>query len=194
MKKKCIFLQDNAPAHKSIKPMAKINELCIELLPHPPYSDALAFSDFYLFPNLKRWLQIVEIPDWAEKRLCYRINRIFAEKVVFSLSSYELIEFPSNISLSHQFAKDYFRILFLTVFRFLYIQEHCYNTTYLTYSLVNAQSTIWFDPNLIPDIINNISNYHGSSLKEHKKYNCYNLGDRYFYYSINFINNIVLSQ
>ena len=51
------FLQDNAPAHKSIKTMAKINKLRFELLPHPPYSPDLALSDFYLFPNLKRWLQ-----------------------------------------------------------------------------------------------------------------------------------------
>ena len=37
--------------------MAKINELRFELLPHPPYSPDLAPSDFYLFPNFKRWLQ-----------------------------------------------------------------------------------------------------------------------------------------
>ena len=48
-KKKCIFLQDNAPAHTSIKAIAKINELRFELLPHPPYSSDLAPSDFYLF-------------------------------------------------------------------------------------------------------------------------------------------------
>ena len=37
--------------------MAKINELHFELLPHPPYFPDLASSDFYLSPNLKRWLQ-----------------------------------------------------------------------------------------------------------------------------------------
>lgn len=56
-KKKCIFLQDNAPAHKSIKTMAKLHELRFELLLHPPYSPDLAPSDYYLFPNFKRWLQ-----------------------------------------------------------------------------------------------------------------------------------------
>ena len=57
LKKKCIFLQNNAPAHKSIKMIANINELRFGLLPHPPYSPYLAPSIFYLFPNLKRWLQ-----------------------------------------------------------------------------------------------------------------------------------------
>lgn len=56
-KKKPIFLQDNAPAHKSVKTMAKLHELRFELLPHPPYSPDLAPSDYYLFPNLKRWLR-----------------------------------------------------------------------------------------------------------------------------------------
>ena len=57
LKKKCIFLQDNAPAHKSINAMAKINEFRFELLSHPPYSPDLESRDFYLFQNLKRWLQ-----------------------------------------------------------------------------------------------------------------------------------------
>ena len=54
LKQKCIFLQDNAPSHKSIKTMAKINELRFKLLPHPPYFLDLAASDFDIFPNLKR--------------------------------------------------------------------------------------------------------------------------------------------
>ena len=47
LKIKCIFLQDNAPARKSIKAIAKINEIRLELLPHPPYSLDMAPSDFY---------------------------------------------------------------------------------------------------------------------------------------------------
>ena len=50
-------LQDNASAHKSIKIMAKINELRFGLLPHPSYFLDLAPSIFVLFPNLQRWLQ-----------------------------------------------------------------------------------------------------------------------------------------
>ncbi|KAM8718912.1 hypothetical protein ACLKA7_011591 [Drosophila subpalustris] len=40
-KKKVLFHQDNAPCHKSMKTMAKLNELGFELLPHPPYSPDL---------------------------------------------------------------------------------------------------------------------------------------------------------
>lgn len=54
-KKKILFHQDNAPCHKSAIAMAKINELQFELLPHAPYSPDLAPSDFYLFPNLKKF-------------------------------------------------------------------------------------------------------------------------------------------
>ena len=55
-KKKVLFHQDNAPCHKSMKTMAKLQELCFELLPLPPYSTDLAPSDFFLFSGLKRML------------------------------------------------------------------------------------------------------------------------------------------
>lgn len=56
-KKKVLFHQDNAPCHKSMKTMAKLNELRFELLCHPPYSPDLAPSDYWLFADLKRMLQ-----------------------------------------------------------------------------------------------------------------------------------------
>ncbi|XP_025829860.1 uncharacterized protein LOC112904322 [Agrilus planipennis] len=40
----------------SIVATAKINDLKFELMPHPPYSPDLAPSDYFLFPNLKKWL------------------------------------------------------------------------------------------------------------------------------------------
>jgi histone-lysine N-methyltransferase SETMAR len=52
-KKKIIFDQDNAPAHKSVLAMGKLRDLHYELLEHPHYSSDLAPSDFYLFPKLK---------------------------------------------------------------------------------------------------------------------------------------------
>ena len=55
-KKKVLFYQDNAPCHKSMKTMAKLNELGFELLPHPPYSPDLATSDYFMFSDLKRML------------------------------------------------------------------------------------------------------------------------------------------
>jgi histone-lysine N-methyltransferase SETMAR len=56
-KKKIIFHQDNAPAHKSVLTISKLTELKYELLEHPPYSPDLAPSDFHLFPNLKKALR-----------------------------------------------------------------------------------------------------------------------------------------
>ena len=41
-KKKVLFHQDNAPCHKSMKSMAKLQELGFELLPYSPYSPDLA--------------------------------------------------------------------------------------------------------------------------------------------------------
>jgi histone-lysine N-methyltransferase SETMAR len=55
-KKKIIFHQDNAPAHKSVLAMGKLRDLPCKFLEHPPYSPDLAPSDFYLSPKLKPFL------------------------------------------------------------------------------------------------------------------------------------------
>jgi histone-lysine N-methyltransferase SETMAR len=55
-KKKVLFHHDNAPAHTSRIVTAKLEELRFERVPHAPYSPDLAPSDFFLFPNLKKWL------------------------------------------------------------------------------------------------------------------------------------------
>ncbi|XP_033229066.1 uncharacterized protein LOC117180685 [Belonocnema kinseyi] len=47
----------NGPCHKSMKTMAKINELGFDLLPHHPYSPDLDPSDYWLFADLKKMLQ-----------------------------------------------------------------------------------------------------------------------------------------
>jgi len=44
-------------SHTSLKAMVKLDQLRFELVAHSPYSPDLAPSDYYLFPNLKRWLQ-----------------------------------------------------------------------------------------------------------------------------------------
>ena len=54
--KKILFHDDNAPSHTSNIAQAKKHELGFKSLPHPPYSPDLTSSDYYLFPNLKRWL------------------------------------------------------------------------------------------------------------------------------------------
>jgi len=54
--KKVLFHHDNAPAHTSAIVVAKLMEIGFQLVSHPPYSPDLAPSDYYLFPNLKKWL------------------------------------------------------------------------------------------------------------------------------------------
>ena len=56
-KKKILFHDDNVLSHTSKTAKAKKHELGFESLPHPPFSLDLAPSDFYLFPNFKRWLR-----------------------------------------------------------------------------------------------------------------------------------------
>ena len=55
-KKKVLFHQNNAPCHKSLATMAKLNELSFELLSYPPYLPDLAPRDYYLFIDLKKML------------------------------------------------------------------------------------------------------------------------------------------
>jgi histone-lysine N-methyltransferase SETMAR len=55
-KKKIIFHQDNAPAHKRVLAMKKLRDLHYELLEHPPCSPDVAPSDFSLFPKFKFFL------------------------------------------------------------------------------------------------------------------------------------------
>jgi len=54
--KKVLFHHDNASAHSSRVVTAKLMELRFQLVPHPLYSSDLALSDYYLFPNMKKWL------------------------------------------------------------------------------------------------------------------------------------------
>jgi histone-lysine N-methyltransferase SETMAR len=54
--KKFLFHYDNAPAHSSGVVVAKLLELGFQLVPHPPYSPDLAPLDYYLCPNMKKWL------------------------------------------------------------------------------------------------------------------------------------------
>ena len=56
VRKNVLFHEDNVPVHISVITMAKINEWKFKLLPHAPYSSDLVPSDYFLFPNLKKWL------------------------------------------------------------------------------------------------------------------------------------------
>ena len=56
-KEKVLFYQGNAPCHRSIRTMVKLNELSFQLLPHAPYSPDLAPSDYWLFADMNKMLQ-----------------------------------------------------------------------------------------------------------------------------------------
>lgn len=58
-----LLLHDNAPVHKSRVAQAAIRDCGFEQLDHPPYSPDLAPSDYFLFPNLKRFLKGTRFDD-----------------------------------------------------------------------------------------------------------------------------------
>ncbi|GFY15494.1 mariner transposase [Trichonephila clavipes] len=90
-KKKVLFYQDNVPAYKSIIAMAKINELKLEFLPHSLYSPYLAPSDYYLFPNLKKWPSCQRL--FNDEEVMSGVNDYFEEQdSSFYKKSIELIE------------------------------------------------------------------------------------------------------
>ena len=51
------LLQDNAPAHTSKVAMAAEKEFGYKILTHPPFSQDLAPSDYFLFPKSKESLR-----------------------------------------------------------------------------------------------------------------------------------------
>lgn len=58
-----LFLQDNAPAHRSEVALNAIHSAGFEILEHPAYSPDLAPSDFHLFPKLKEHIRGTKFDD-----------------------------------------------------------------------------------------------------------------------------------
>jgi len=52
-----LFLQDNAPAHRTLATHKRLVYLGFQCLNHPPYSPDLAPSDYHLPPGLKKQLK-----------------------------------------------------------------------------------------------------------------------------------------
>jgi hypothetical protein len=86
MKEKCrgkvtkgvLFLQYNAPAHRTLETQKKLASLGFQCLDHPTYSPDLAPSDYHLFPGLKkqlksaifrptRWSLLPRRPGWKDQ-------------------------------------------------------------------------------------------------------------------------------
>jgi histone-lysine N-methyltransferase SETMAR len=49
-----LFLQNNAPAHRTLATQKKLTNLSFQCLDHPPYSPYLAPSYYYPFSNKKK--------------------------------------------------------------------------------------------------------------------------------------------
>ena len=76
-KKKNLFYQDNGPFHTSA--VAKICELHLELVYHPPYLPDLEPGDFFLFYKLKEALGGQKFS--SNEELINFVNSYFEEKV-----------------------------------------------------------------------------------------------------------------
>jgi len=61
-----LFLHDNALAHRALATQKKLADLGFQCLDHPPYSPALAPSDYHLFPGLKKQLKGLHFSSDAE--------------------------------------------------------------------------------------------------------------------------------
>src|SRR4051812_41333368 len=55
-RKGAILLQDNARPHIAYKPLKKLKELNIEVLPYPPYFADLSPTDYHLFKFFAHFL------------------------------------------------------------------------------------------------------------------------------------------
>ncbi|GFT35508.1 mariner Mos1 transposase [Trichonephila clavipes] len=90
-KKKALFCQDNAIAHKSVIAMTKINECKFELLSHASYSPDLAPLDYFLFSNLKKWLSGQQFS--IDEEVILAVNGYFEEQdCSYNKKGIELIE------------------------------------------------------------------------------------------------------
>jgi histone-lysine N-methyltransferase SETMAR len=52
-----LFLENNAAPHNMTITQQKLADIYFEVLKQPAYSPDLAPSDYYLFPNLKKYLK-----------------------------------------------------------------------------------------------------------------------------------------
>jgi [histone H3]-lysine36 N-dimethyltransferase SETMAR len=82
-KNKVLFHQDNAPCHKSMKSMAKLNELWLQIASSSTVSPDLAPSDYFLFADLKKMLAGKKFKD--NDGLIAETEAYFADKTKESI-------------------------------------------------------------------------------------------------------------
>jgi len=93
-----LYHHDNASSHTSLKAMAKLDQLRFELVAHP-HSPDLAPSDYYLFPNLKRWFQGKRFTSRKSSRKPRRISKAWTFRTTEKISKCWKIAI-SSVSLS----------------------------------------------------------------------------------------------
>ena len=65
------------PAHISAIVATKLMEVGFQFVSNPPYSPDLASSDYYLFPNMKKWLAGKRF--YSKKKVIVETNAYFAD-------------------------------------------------------------------------------------------------------------------
>lgn len=76
-RKKSFFQLDNARVHTCVVSKAKPHELGYELILYPPCSPDLTPSDYYLFPNLKKWLGGKRLVSNGKKKIGETLDKVY---------------------------------------------------------------------------------------------------------------------
>jgi len=94
-----LFHQDNAPAHTSRQALAAIQNSGFELLQHPPHSPDLAPSDYYLFTQLKEFMNGRKFTDYKDV-ICAANDRLEGQDEQFFRNGIRALEKRWNKRIS----------------------------------------------------------------------------------------------
>ena len=84
-KENVLFHQDNAPWHKSMKTMVKLDELSFELLPHSLYSQATTGS-LLTWKKCSRERDLAPVKKWLPKQAYFETkDESFDKKIIKKL-------------------------------------------------------------------------------------------------------------
>jgi hypothetical protein len=89
-----LFLQDNVAPHKAVTTHQKLADHHSEVLKHMAYSTYFAPSDFYLFPNCIKHLEVRQIPS-IEEAILVAVGWFAAQPKEFFF--YELKKFGKKV-------------------------------------------------------------------------------------------------
>lgn len=87
-RKTILFHHDNAPCHTAKFTIEKLAELRFQLVPHAPYPADMAPSDYFLFPNLKKFLAGKKFQ--SNEEVINAVNSLYFEGLEESVYKYGL--------------------------------------------------------------------------------------------------------